>query len=85
MKFEASGETVLAYEFATLEDAASQVAIVSSDGYGIGFKYVNWTGTPYFYSNGRLIVIYDGGQSLITDVLSAAMGEPFAGGDNSSS
>lgn len=76
----ASGEQVLAFEFETPEEAAAQASLVSVDGYGIGLKYVNWIATPQFFKNGKMIVVYDGSQSLVTSTLISAMGEQFAGG-----
>lgn len=75
----ASGEQILAFEFATPEEAVEQAALVSDDGYGIGLKYINWIATPQFFKNGNMIVVYDGSQSLVTNTLIAAMGEQFAG------
>jgi hypothetical protein len=75
----ASGQELLAFEFASIEEAEAQAALVSDDGYGIGLKYVNWIDTPQFFKNGRMIVIYDGSQSLVTDTLITAMGDRFAG------
>ena len=75
----ASGQELLAFECASIEEADAQADLVSDDGYGIGLKYVNWIDTPQFFKNGRMIVIYDGSQSLVTDTLITAMGERFAG------
>ncbi len=75
----ASGQELLAFEFASIEEAEAQAALVSDDGYGTGLKYVNWIDTPQFFKNGRMIVIYDGSQSLVTDTLITAMGDRFAG------
>ena len=75
----ASGQQILAFEFATPEEATEQAALVSDDGYGIGLKYINWIATPQFFKNGKMIVVYDGSQSLVTNTLIAAMGEQFAG------
>lgn len=77
----ASGETVHAYEFTDEAELASQRALVSPDGWGIGLKYIQWTVGPSYYQNGNLIVIYDGDKKLVMDTLTAAMGEPFAGGE----
>ena len=79
IELSASGEQILAFEFATPEEATEQAALVSDDGYGIGLKYVNWISTPQFFKNGNMIVVYDGSQSLVTNTLIAAMGEQFAG------
>jgi hypothetical protein len=75
----ASGQELLVFEFATLEEAEAQAALVSDDGFGIGLKYINWVDGPQFFRNGKMIVIYDGKQSLVTDTLTTAMGEIFAG------
>jgi len=75
----ASGQEILAFEFATDAEASEQAALVSEDGYGIGRKYINWVDTPQFFLNGRMIVVYDGSQTLVTETLTTAMGERFAG------
>ncbi|MBN4064192.1 hypothetical protein JYU04_00480 [Dehalococcoides mccartyi] len=75
----ASGQDILAFEFATIEEAAEQAELVSPDGYGIGLKYINWSDTPQYFLNGRMIVVYDGSQTLVTETLITAMGERFAG------
>ncbi len=77
----ASKEGVLAYEFTTASEAAEAASKVSPDGSGIGPKYVNWRSVPNFYRSGRLIVIYDGKQTLINETLTSALGPRFAGGD----
>lgn len=79
--FEASGETVHAYEFEDDAELAAQRDLVSPDGWGIGAKYINWTSGPSYFQNGRLIVIYDGEKQLVRETLTAAMGQRFAGSD----
>ena len=79
IELSASGQQILAFEFATPEEANDQAALVSDDGYGIGLRYVNWVATPQFYKNEKMIVVYDGSQSLVTKTLIASMGEQFAG------
>ena len=75
----ASGQDILAFEFSTVEEAAEQAALVSPDGYGIGLKYINWSDNPQYFLNGKMIVVYDGSQSLVTNTLISAMGARFAG------
>ena len=70
----ASGQDILAFEFSTVEEAAEQTALVSPDGYGIGLKYVNWSDNPQYFLNGKMIVVDDGSQSLVTKMLISAMG-----------
>ncbi len=80
VQYEASGETIFVYEFTDDQELAAQQALVSPDGWGIGHKFIQWSVGPSYYQNGNLIVIYDGDKRLIMDTLTAAMGEPFAGG-----
>ena len=75
----ASGQDILAFEFSTVEEAAGQAALVSPDGYGIGLKYVNWSDNPQYFLNGKMIVVNDGSQLLVTNTLISAMGARFAG------
>ena len=84
VSFEAGGETVYAYEFDSEEVAALEKATVSEDGYGIGFRYVNWSVAPSFYSSGRLIVVYDGDSSQMEATLATALGDRFAGSEPAS-
>ena len=81
VQFDASGETILAYEFDDPAELTAQRDLVSPDGYGIGAKFIQWLVEPNYYQNGNLIVIYDGDKKLVTDTLTAAMGEPFVGGN----
>ena len=81
VQFNASGETVLAYEFSNETELMEQKDLVSPDGWGIGSKYIQWTTAPSYFQNGSLIVIYDGDKSLVMDTLTTAMGERFAGTD----
>lgn len=75
----ASGQQVLAFEFANAEEAAEQVDLISDDGYGIGLRYINWRDDPQVFLNGNMLVIYDGTQSLVTDTLISAMGVQILG------
>jgi len=73
------GRRILAYEFADEPEAQAQAGLVSSDGSGIGNKYVGWRDAPHFFSGGRLIVIYQGDDEKVLDALEEALGPQFAG------
>ena len=73
------GRRLLAFEFADESEAGAQAATVSSDGSGIGNKFVGWGDTPHFFSRGKLIVIYQGSDVEMLDTLTAALGPQFAG------
>ena len=45
IELNASGQGLLAFEFATIEEVESQVALVSEDGFGIGLKHIIWIDT----------------------------------------
>ena len=77
VQFDVSGEKVLVYEFDDDTELAAQRSLVSPDGWGIGLKYIQWSVGPKYYQNGKLIVIYDGEKTRITETLATAMGEPF--------
>jgi len=74
------GRKLLVYEFADESQTEAQAGLVSLDGTGIGNKYVGWGDTPHFFSRGRLIVIYQGGDQRMLDTLEEALGPQFAGG-----
>jgi len=74
------GRRLLTFEFPDETEAATHAATVSSDGSGIANKYIGWSGTPHFFSRGRLIVIYQDDDEKMLDTLEKALGPQFAGG-----
>jgi hypothetical protein len=69
----ASGQDILALECSTVDEASEQADLVSPDGYRIGLKYINWSDNPQYFLNGKMIVVYDCSQSLVTNSLILTM------------
>ena len=68
-----NGQDVQVFEFANAEDADTGAETVSADGSSIGTSMVGWVAPPHFYKAGKLIVIYLGSDSDVTNALQAAM------------
>jgi hypothetical protein len=73
------GEDVQVFEYATAAAAEGDARRVSPDGSAIGTSKPLWIGTPHFYRQGRLLVLYLGDQKKIIQALEAALGRQFAG------
>jgi hypothetical protein len=82
----AVGTRMQVFEYATREQADAEAALVDHEGRIIagragGPTYaVCWIGTPRFYRDGRLIVLYLGDDAGALAVLGRVLGGPFAGG-----
>jgi hypothetical protein len=75
------GETKSAQRGKRLRDPyQTDAELVSPDGSSVGTSMVTWIGTPHFYREGKLIVIYVGGSEGVLSVLEAVMGSQFANG-----
>jgi hypothetical protein len=74
-----NGGEVQAFEYADAAAADAEAAKVSPDGSKFGNAIVDWVAAPHFYKQGRLMVVYVGGDQAVTNTLSAVLGQPFAG------
>lgn len=73
------GEDIQVFEFASTAEADTVMQSISADGSSIGTTMVGWVGPPHFYKAGRLIVIYVGSHSGVSNALRMVMGPQFAG------
>ena len=71
---------VWVFSYANAAAAEKDAAKISSDGMTIGHSKPSWLGTPHFYRQRRLIVLYLGDDSQVLDSLKRALGQQFAGG-----
>jgi len=62
--------------FATRDFLARRV---SRDGSAIGTAKPHWIGTPHFYRQGRLLVLYLGDEKRIIQASEGVLGRQFAG------
>lgn len=74
------GESVQVFEFSSAAAAENAAAQVAPDGFSIGEYQVDWVGTPHFYRQGKLIVLYVGDTPDIAQLLEKILGLQFAGG-----
>ena len=80
-------QEVRVFRFASESEATAVVGAISPDGYSVGasgglttISQVDWVAKPHFYRSGSLIILYVGDDAAIRQLLSAAVGPPFAGG-----
>ncbi len=74
------GYELQVFEYASVEEAVAQAALVSPDGGAVGTSLVSWIATPHFFQAGRLIVLYVGDDAQTLDTLAEVLGPQFAGG-----
>jgi hypothetical protein len=84
-----NGAPVIVYEYSASAVAQLDAARVSADGatfqsglwpLGGAAVTVDWIAPPHDYRRGRVIVTYIGDDGAITRLLSAVLGQQFAGG-----
>lgn len=74
------GAEVQVYEYPTGNAAESEAGNISADGTTVGTTKVTWLGTPHFFQDGNLIVLYLGNDSRVLLALENALGAQIAGG-----
>jgi len=77
--FKLNGEDVQVFEYDDRSKAETEAALVSPDGSSIGTSLPFWIAPPHFYKAGRIIVLYVGKNTAVTDALESILGEQFAG------
>lgn len=75
-----NSQAVWVFSYANATSAEKDAAKISHDGMTIGQSKPSWLGTPHFYRQGRLIVLYLGDDSRVLDSLTRVLGQQFAGG-----
>lgn len=75
-----NGEAVQVFAYSTPSAADVDARRVSADGATIGTTKPSWMATPHFFKNGKLILLYVGGNQTIVDLFQKALGNQFAGG-----
>lgn len=75
-----NSQAVWVFSYANATTAEKDATRVSSDGMTIGHTKPSWMGTPHFYRQRRLIVLYLGDDSRVLESLTRVLGQQFAGG-----
>lgn len=73
------GEDVQVFQYPNAAAVETEAARVSRDGSSVGTTKPHWIGTPHFYKQGRLLVLYVGDEDKVIKALVATLGRQFAG------
>ena len=75
-----NSQAVWVFLYANATAAEKDAAGIGRDGMTIGHSKPSWLGTPHFYRQRRLIVLYLGDDSRVLEALTRILGHQFAGG-----
>ncbi len=73
------GQDIQVFEYASIQVASNDAALVSPDGSSAGTTMISWISAPHFYKSGKLIVIYIGTETSVIGILENVLGAQFAG------
>jgi hypothetical protein len=74
-----NGEEIQIFEYPSAAAAMAEVGKISPEGSTIGTSIVSWTANPHFFQKERLVVLYIGTNSGVTQLLTTALGSQVAG------
>ena len=72
-----NGADVQVFEFTGEAAAQAAAGTISANGYIISTTSVDWISQPYFWSKGRVIVLYVGTDAATIELLNGLLGEPL--------
>jgi len=72
-RIEIDGHEVLVYEYRDVADREAEV--ITEGGEVVNGVPANWTGTPRFWADGRVIVVYLGDDTSVIDHLTEVLGQ----------
>ncbi len=78
-RYQLNGESLLAFEYGSSEQAAGEAARIAPDGRSIGSSQVDWVSDPHFYRSGAVVALYVGRAPETTHLLEAVLGPQVAG------
>jgi hypothetical protein len=74
-----NSEDVQAFGYPSAADMEAQASRISPDGGTVGTSNIHWIGTPHFFKQGKLLVLYVGENDDLLRILTATLGRQFAG------
>ncbi len=74
-----NGEDVQLFAYQSAAEMEAQAARISPDGGTVGTSKFHWIGTPHFFKQAKLLVLYVGENGDLLRILSATLGRQFAG------
>jgi len=72
-------EDVQVFQYSDAAQVAAQAARISPDGGTVGTSKIRWIGSPHFYKQDKLLVLYLGEDGKVLKALEAVLGRQFAG------
>jgi len=73
------GEEVQVFQYPDAAAMETEAARVFRDGSSVGTTKPHWIGTPHFYRQGRLLVLYFSDEKKVIQALEDVLGRQFAG------
>ncbi len=73
------GEDVQVFQYSSAAEMEAQAAPISRDGTAVGTRKIHWIGSPHFFKQGRVLVLYVGNDQKVEKTLEAVLGRQFAG------
>ena len=73
------GEDVQVFQYSSSAEMEAQSALISPEGTAVGTRKIHWIGSPHFFKQGRVLVLYVGDDQKIEKALEAILGRQFAG------
>lgn len=73
------GEDVQVFQYSSAAEMEAQAALISHDGTTVGTRKIHWIGSPHFFKQGRVLVLYVGDDKNVENALEAVLGGQFAG------
>jgi hypothetical protein len=72
-------EDVQVFQYSSAAEMEAQAALISRDGTAVGTRKIHWIGSPHFFKQGRVLVLYVGQDKKVEKALEAVLGRQFAG------
>jgi hypothetical protein len=73
------GEDVQVFQYSSAAELEAEAAPISRDGTAVGTRKIHWIGSPHFFKQGRVLVLYVGSDKKVEETLEAVLGRQFAG------
>ena len=73
------GEDVQIFQYRNAAAMEAEAARISPDGFTVGTMQLHWIGSPHFYKQGKLLILYLGDNNRVLQALQESLGPSFAG------
>ena len=80
VRLQVNGLDVQVFEFTSAAESEANARGIAATGTPIGATQITWVDTPHFYQRDRIIVLYVGRASLLTQLLEKVLDPPIING-----